>query len=284
MLNKYIETMQRDGIVVIPADESFLEEIDKSVEEFYKFKDLNKDIVKKHEDENGYLYRVVNLHEKVTSLQSLFENNQTPLELLDYYLGEATIYTSLFFERGSGQDLHRDTPYFCTEPEYKYYGFWIALEDTDSQNGTLRVVKGAHKLPELDRVAIARKFYKETEKINPFDQRLWDEYQTQLQAQWEDAGLEVEEIAFKKGDSVIWNPQTPHGGSVILDPKRTRLSFVMHVTPPNIPVYHQDVFFSDITPSAKAKWNYKKIENRRYIEHGHISFAHQGEYTIDELK
>lgn len=227
MLEKYLETIEKDGVVIIPADESFLKDIYKTVEEFYQFKELNKEIVKKHEDE------------KVTSLQKLFENNKTSLELLDYYLGDATIYTSLFFERGSGQDLHRDTPYFCTEPEYKYYGFWIALEDTDSQNGTLRVVKGAHKLPELDRVAIARKFYKESEKINPFDQRLWDEYQTQLQTQWENAGLKVEEITFKKGDSVIWNPQTPHGGSVILDTKRTRLGFVMHVTPPNVPVYHQ---------------------------------------------
>jgi len=141
MTNKYIEIIERNGVVVL-ADESFLKDIDNSAEEFYKFKDVNKNIVKKLEDENGDLYRVANLHEKNTKL----------LNFLDHYLGEGTIYTSLFFESDSGQNSHRDTPYFYTKPECKHYGFWVTLEDTNSQNYILRVAKGAHKLPMFDRI------------------------------------------------------------------------------------------------------------------------------------
>lgn len=127
-----------------------------------------------------------------------------------------------------------------------------------------------------------RKFYK-SKKINPFDQRLWDKYQKQLRLQWEDAGLKVEEINFKKDDSVIPNLQAPHSGSVILDTRGTRLSFFMHVTLLNIPTYHQNIFFSNTQPSSKATWKYKNIKNRGCTGHGYMSFAYQRRYSLNEL-
>ncbi len=60
--------------------------------------------------------------------------------------------------------------------------------------------------------------------------------------------------------------------------------WIVHVTPPDVPVYKQDVFFTDKKVSDKAFWHYANIEKRRYIQHGMISFAHQGEYRVDELK
>lgn len=284
LVKKHILEIIENGVTIIPAEANYLNEVNLAVDKFYEFKEKNKDIVKQYENENGYLHRIVNLHEKVDQLNILFENNKTSLEVLDFFLGETICYTSLFFERSSEQDIHRDTPYFWTIPEYQYMGFWIALEDTDENNGSLKVVKGAHKLPEIDRIAIAKQFYNDLENIDPYDMRLWDEYQRQLKEQYTNAGLIEEEVYFKKGDSIIWHPQTPHGGAKILDPKRTRLSWVLHVLSPDVPVYHQDVFFSNKQVSDKASWHYVNIDKRKYIKHGMISFAHQGEYKIKQLK
>jgi hypothetical protein len=283
-IKKHILEILEDGFTIIPADSKLLNIIDNAVKEFYEFKTNNSDIVKKYENENGYLHRIVNLHMKLDSLGDLFEFSTDSLSVLDFFLNETIIYTSLFFERGSEQDLHRDTPYFCTMPEYQYMGFWIALEDTDENNGSLKVVRGAHKLPELDRLKIVKKFYEDFEEINPYDMRLWLEYHEQLKEQYTNAGLKEEEVHFKKGDAVIWHPQTPHGAAKILKPENTRLSFVMHVTPPDVPVYKQDVFFTYKDVSDKANWNYDIVNKRKYIKHEQISFAHIDNYNLNELK
>ena len=91
-------------------------------------------------------------------------------------------------------------------------------------------------------------------------------------------------LYFKKGNSVLWHPQTPYGAARILDSKRTRLSWVSHLTPLNVPVYEQDVFFTGKKVSDKASWYYGNIGKRRYVRHEMISFAHQCEYRLEELK
>ena len=103
--------------------------------------------------------RIVNLHLVLPQFRDLFELNVQALELQDFLFGdEACVYTSLFFEHGSEQSLHRDTPYFCTRPEYRYFGMWVALEAVDDDNGPLMVAPRGHRLPDPDRQALARAF------------------------------------------------------------------------------------------------------------------------------
>ena len=94
--------------------------------------------------------RIVNLHSKLSSAKPLFSSN-TALATTDYFFDESTtLYTSLFFERGSGQDCHRDTPYFWTNPGYGYFGVWLALEDVKPDAGPLIVVPKSHKIIDTD--------------------------------------------------------------------------------------------------------------------------------------
>lgn len=283
LIKNHIKEIEESGFTVIPSNKDYLELIDCVLNKFYEFKNKNKDIVKKFQCKNGYLKRIVNLHEKIYELQLLFEKNIIALNVLDYYFINTVIYTSLFFEKSSEQDMHRDTPYFCTKPEYKYMGFWIALEDTNEFNGTLKVVRGDHNLPELDRIEIAKMFYDDINKINPYDIRLWEEYQKRLKVQYENAGLNEEVIFLKKGDTVIWHAQTPHGAVNIKDQSKTRLSFVMHVTPKYTPVYQQDIFFSKKNTLLQPKWNHSKIKQREYINHNNISFEHKESFKLDEI-
>ena len=61
-------------------------------------------------------------------------------------IGKATLYTSLFFEKVLNN--HCDTPYFFSGNELGFMGCWVALENSDESNGTLKIIKGSHKLTE----------------------------------------------------------------------------------------------------------------------------------------
>jgi ectoine hydroxylase-related dioxygenase (phytanoyl-CoA dioxygenase family) len=273
-----------DGYLVVPPDDNFIKKIEQARDYYFEFKKKNQSITTSIQDEQGCLRRVVNLHCKGSPFAELFTSNPS-LSFLDCLFQEATLYTSLVFEKGSLQDIHRDTPYFWTNPSYSYVGVWVALEDTDADNGPLRVVKGAHKLPELDRRAIASKYYPDGAEINPYSDELWLEYQGQLQEQYRGIGLEEKELHVPKGSTIIWHPQLPHGGTPIVDENRTRLSIAMHVTPPDLAVYHQDIFFGDgnaDVPSREVR-NYKYIDGRRYIGHETISLGHEVNYKLKEI-
>jgi len=195
------------------------------------------------------------------------------------------LYTSLFYERGSAQDVHRDTPYFTTRPEYRYFGVWVALEDADAGNGPLIVVPGGHLLPEVPRAQIAREMWPSPEDTPDESLELWGKYQARVHDQMKRLGLTVREVHVKKGDTIIWHPHLPHGGGAINDLSRTRFSLVMHVTPFGTPVYHQKAFFNPSMPLPEtAPWSYKSDGGRRYAAHASVSIAHQVDYAPREFR
>jgi phytanoyl-CoA hydroxylase len=252
---------------------------------FIDFSSHNEEIFSLYRDQYGHYPRIVNLHTAYKPLFDLFERNSIALEIQDYLFdGESVLYTSLFYERGSSQSIHRDTPYFTTRPEYRYLGVWVALEDTDLDNGPLIVVRRGHLIPEFDREAMARQFYTDLASIEPSSDCLWHAYQEQIARECQRAGLSAEAICVNKGDTIIWHPQAPHGGADIRDLRRTRYSLVMHTTPIGVPVYQHNVFFHPSkTVSDKAPWSYVLRDNRQYADFRDVSFGHQQPHSINEF-
>jgi ectoine hydroxylase-related dioxygenase (phytanoyl-CoA dioxygenase family) len=280
----HVEDLLKTGVTIIrqslPAD--LCDEIRNG---FIEFATKNEAIFRPYRDEHGHYPRIVNLHTTYKSLFELFRCNVLALAVQDYLFdGETVLYTSLFYERGSSQPPHRDTPYFATRPEYRYLGVWVALEDTDLDNGPLMAVKRGHLIPELDREAIARRFYADLDTIDPSSDQLWNAYQDEVARECQRAGFSSEPICVKKGDTIIWHPQTPHGGAEIRDLTRTRYSLVMHTTPIGVPVYHQNVFFRPSKEfSDKAPWGYVSRNGRRYADFRVISFGHQRPHPLEEF-
>jgi phytanoyl-CoA hydroxylase len=230
-----------------------------------------------HMDADGHYPRIINLHLVHKPLLRLFAENATALAVQDAFFGSpSAIYTSLYYERGSAQSIHRDTPYFCTRPEYRYLGVWAALEAADEDNGCLEIVRKGHLIPELDREAIALEHFARLEDVPASSDLLWNAYQTKVMDVCLERGLKVERIKVKAGDVIIWHPQLPHGGSQIRDLSRTRHSFVMHATPVGTPVYQQDVFFNPgkRVPN-RASWSYGKFDGRGYVDGDAIDIGHK---------
>jgi phytanoyl-CoA hydroxylase len=257
-------TVIRDSVSIDLIDKFLLDyqDLKKTVLDGYK-KDLDsEDCI------DGKYRRLVNLHLKVPSLRPLFSKNKA-LTTTDYFFGEpTTLYTSLYFEIGSSQDLHRDTPYFWTNPGYAYFGVWLALEDVDQENGALEVIPGSHKL--IDEIDFSGEIGRiELDKqgaINPNSPELWTAYQKRVFEKCEEAGLSKKIVSVKKGETLIWHPQLMHGGSSIINPSKSRNSLVMHVTPKNFMVYSQDKYFDPsldgLIPSKDRTINYIESDER----------------------
>ncbi len=212
--------------------------------------------------------RVVNLHGDRDEFKSLFTSSPDFLRVLDYLMGyRASVYTSLTFEFGTEQPLHRDTPVFRTEPEEFYYGVWFALEDADERNGCLQVLKGGHKDGRVDPFEFAMSHNVGPEDIVPSAGPLWAPYQNALVAKCREEGCPLELLPAKKGDVIIWHPQLPHGGSSIKNPDRTRMSTVYHVVPEGVPVYQADVFFNPgAKPERKSNFKYTNYDGREFVQ------------------
>ena len=274
-----------EGYAVIPnaVDAGVCEEALRQVD---RLKEAHADIVKKNADEFGHLYRVVNLHLALDGLKRAFAENQRGLEVCDRFFEESTsLYTSLYYERGSEQDFHRDTPYFSTKPAGKYLGVWLALDDVDDENGPLRVTPGSHMLPPIDVEKMAREIFPDPANIPSISMEGWNAYQEAVQQQVRAQGLSQKNVHVKRGDVIIWHPEMLHGGAPHINKKRSRRSLVMHVTPVGVPVYHIDVFFN---PSkkvpTKAGWGYEEFQTRKIAKFDQVDFGHEYVVPVNKLR
>jgi len=279
----HIEELLTEGVTVIrrsvPA--TLCDEVRSG---FLDFERKNEKIFRPYRDEHNHYPRIVNLHVVYKPLFELFRRNVVALAVQDYLFDRETVlYTSFFYKRGSGFSIHRDTPFFATKPDYLYLAVWVALEDIDQDNGPLMFVKRGHTIPEVDREGIARRFYSDLDAIEPGSSQLWNEYQSEVVRQCEAAGFSSEPVCISKGDTIIWHPQTPHGGAEIRDFNRTRYSLVMHTTPVGVPVYHLNFFFNPSKAvSGEAPWSYIRQDGRQYADFREVSFAHQRLHPPEE--
>jgi phytanoyl-CoA hydroxylase len=280
----WFETLLRDGFVVVPqavSDDLCVT----ATADLDKFKSRNRRVIAPNLDSSDRLSRVVNLHLVIDSLASLFSTNGALAVCDAFFDGETVLYTSLYFERGSEQDLHRDSPLFVTKPEGKYLGVWVALEDVDGDNGPLMVVPKSHALPKIDVEAIGRDLYGDLDSAPAQEGQGWDAYQGAVKKQSEQHALAPIEVHVRRGDVIVWHPLLFHGGAAHHSTTRTRRSLVMHVTPMGVPVYHQDVFFNpgkDVP--SQAAWDYYDHGGRKIAEFHEVDFAHQFQRRVDRLQ
>lgn len=218
---------------------------------------------------DGYLPRVINLHQHVPALARLFSETPSVLALLDaYFDAEAVLYTSIYFEHGSAQSVHRDAPYFATMPELnRFVGVWYALEDTTESNGPLTAVRGGHDV-NVDDVAVARSLFSDGSEIPPIHMPLWQAYQEAVVAACGEAGLEPEVLHARAGDAIVWHALLPHGGMPIDASAPTRHSLVVHSIPIATGVRQAEVFFNPEHGLAPHVYTYDNItQGRQMVRH-----------------
>jgi hypothetical protein len=286
LITNHLNELKSSGFTVIKTTPQYLDEVLVARDQVQRFIADHQTIFFKHQDRDGHYPRLVNLHLAVSYLRTLFSRSLVSIGVQDGFFGaESSVYTSLYYERGSAQPLHRDSPYFCTVPELRYLGVWVALEPADSVNGCLSVVRGSHLLPEIDRSRLALSKFAALRDVPRASDDLWNSYQASVLDQCTKLGLEQEQIVVSTGDTVIWHPQLVHGGSTIKDIRRTRHSLVMHVTPVGVPVYQMDVFFNlSREVSGAPSWGYLEHDHRKFAAHGIIDIGHREQVPIENFR
>jgi phytanoyl-CoA hydroxylase len=280
-VRKHAENMIRDGYTIIKGSIP-KKTCGQLISMFKKLAAANPRKFGLFLDRDGHYPRIINLHVVLPELFELFSRNKIAYDVQEVLFGATpSLYTSLFYERGSAQTTHRDSPLFTTKPEYFYFGVWVALEDANEENGALEVIPGGHSIDEPDREAIALRYFPVLHGLPDSSNEMWDAYQEEVTLRCNDMGFTKKTLCVESGDTVIWHPQLPHGGSPIKNIAKSRFSFVMHTTPLGVPVYHMDKFFNPKGgASMNQDWEYAQSDECYYVKHDSVDFGHEKEFPV----
>jgi hypothetical protein len=134
------------------------------------------------------------------------------------YRREPFPFQTLNFEFGTEQRTHNDAMHFHAIPHRFMCGVWLALEDTDAENGPLFYYPGSHRLP----------IYGMPDFGLPASFESYLAWEQAVDALLVAGGFELKELHVKRGQALVWSANLHHGGRPILDQTRTRHSQVSH--------------------------------------------------------
>ena len=162
-------------------------------------------------------------------------NDPKLLELLGGCIGgNAVLFQSINFLRGSEQATHSDSIHMTTFPLGGLLGVWIALEDIEEDNGPLHYYPGSHTLPYY-----MNKDYDNEGNTCLIGDKPYTEYEKMIAQKVKEKGLEKKIFTAKKGDLLIWHANLFHGGEPHLNKNKTRKSMVFHYFRENAICYHE---------------------------------------------
>lgn len=196
--------------VIREINDAVLRENKKIQDEFYTYSDSPRLFEEWRNSEN---IRSLCLNKKVISI----------LEFL--YDKEAFPFSTINFIKGSNQPLHSDAVHFHTIPYLWMSGVWIALENTTTENGTLRIVPGSHKWSVYDYETLKLPHPDTIEKGEETNYRIYEEFIRQL---IDSKKAKTLDVPLKRGQALIWAANLLHGGMNIVDKNSTRYTQAIH--------------------------------------------------------
>ncbi len=179
------------------------------------------------------------LNEKITStLEFLYDRETFPFSTINFFIG-------------SNQPLHSDAVHFHSIPSLWMSGVWVALEDTNEENGTLSIVPGSHRWPIYDYETLNLPHPDEQENGEEKNYRIYEDFVRQL---IKSKNSKITPVSLKKGECLIWAANLLHGGTPITNEKSTRLTQAIHYFYKGCNRYYHPMF-SRVTKGIFAdKW------------------------------
>ncbi len=205
-------------------DDTMINKIDNEIEKIVE----SKHIPFSHGNRLPFANRISPLIREVTYHPEL-------IRILNFILGKEVVpFQTLNFKTGSNQRAHSDSIHMTTYPLGYLIAVWIALEDTNENNGPLFYYPGSHKLPYL-----LNNDFNETSSVLKLGKKDYKDYEDVIEDIIEQHHLEKKVFLAKKGDVFIWHANLLHGGSPIKDYSLTRKSMVIHYYAKDVIKYHE---------------------------------------------
>lgn len=157
------------------------------------------------------------------------------IRLLSFILDKAVIpFQTINFKQGSNQRAHSDSIHMTTYPLGYLIAVWIALEDTNMDNGPLFYYPGTHRLPYL-----LNEDFNEGATSLRLGRKDYVDYEDRIESLLQEKQLEKEIFLAKKGDILIWHANLIHGGLPVRNIELTRKSMVIHYYAKEVIKYHE---------------------------------------------
>ncbi len=267
-----LRSLIRDGLAVIRGAHA-PDLCQKVIADYQRYVECHRDYVMQNLDMLGREKRLVNFHFWSPAATQIGTSRQI-MEILDLIFDtETSVYTSLTFKYGTQQPVHRDTPHFATWPPKRFAGVWTALETVCPEAGPLFYHAGAHRFS-LDPQRFMSDAIQRLPTAQVSEQLLMalDLYNGEV-IRTAPTVSDAKSLELHIGDTVIWHPELPHGGSPAADPHRTRWSIVFHCAPANVQVHQHDAFFAHLGPEPPApRYGYRNANGRKIAVAGEIAF------------
>ena len=227
-----VDTYHRDGFLVVPKL-LHMKEINAFLREEKKSNKDDHVPLQRHKTDAAY--SALASHPKIVAIVS---------QLLE---GHPNIVQTMFLNKpkqgGRGIALHQDTHYLPNEPN-TLMACWIALSDTDADNGGLCVVPGSHleglrEAGKIDNKLEFDSWETEHEMRDP-DGRDWKRkmHSFQIQDLPED---HIIRLTVPKGSGVFFTGMTIHGSFANHSEERPRWAFATHYVHESTWLYRCDV-------------------------------------------
>ncbi|HTI94484.1 MAG TPA: phytanoyl-CoA dioxygenase family protein [Puia sp.] len=157
------------------------------------------------------------------------------MRLLSFILDKEVVpFQTINFRQGSNQRAHSDSIHMTTYPLGYLIAVWIALEDTNLDNGPLFYFPGSHRLPYL-----LNEDFNEGATSLRLGRKDYVDYEDRIEVLLEEKRLEKEVFLAKKGDILIWHANLIHGGLPVRNTELTRKSMVIHYYAKDVIKYHE---------------------------------------------
>jgi hypothetical protein len=198
------------------------------------------------------------MHKKVLdTLKLLYEKKPYPFSTINFF-------------KGSNQPLHSDIIHFHTRPPLWMAGVWVALEDVDESNGTLKIIPKSHRWGEWEYDELGLPHPDEIENGEEVNYREYENFLVQLVEHKKGQPFHAK---LKKGQALIWAANLLHGGCNIegvTDFNKTRLTQAQHYFFKGCDEYYHPMFTQKYSGSYASKWCSDDNNIETFLESGEV--------------
>ncbi len=237
----YMRNFVRDGFIILEdlIDANLIDGVNK---------ELDESVSKSWQGyEYGSSQRLENLHDHYPAIRKLWLDSRHR-NLVDKIFGVRSVpCQSLAFMFGSQQDPHQDLIHLTPFPAGYMCGTWIALQDVEEASGELVVYPGSHR---------AQRIYMQNTGVEKVSGADWKSFGEKVVPLWREISKRYTPFIYrpKKGTVLIWHENLLHEGSVRINHKLERRSFVIHSFAEGCVAYY------DSTGLAAKHLNLKNLE------------------------
>ena len=247
------------------------EEIQGVVDDMYK--SLGTEDTSFHADHFQYTEskRIFELWKQSRATSELCMNKKVMDTLQFLYGKDPYPFSTINFFKGTNQPLHSDIIHFHTSPPLWMAGVWVAFEDVDESNGSLKIIPTSHKwgMWEYDELNLPH-----PDDIENGEEINYREYENFLIQLVEEKGVDPFIANLKKGQALIWAANLLHGGcnvEGVTDFNRTRLTQAQHYFFKGCDEYYHPMFTQKYRGKYASKWCSDTNNIQTYLENGEVN-------------